>query len=228
MIVKLKVLHGKLQNRRGQSAGLEVSVRGPEFVIGSAPDCSMVCRSRSISGHHCQIRIDEERGPLVRDLYSEGGTFVNDVQVEHEQPLQAGDRLRVGRLEFEVVIDRSEEARAAKEKAAGKSKADPVADYISDLLVEADEEDRARRLEDPESRQFHVSGSDSAEAQDEGAASGEGASEQEAEAKKKVRPPRRPPGKLPPPPPITGESTVEAAEETLKKIFEKEERDKRR
>jgi pSer/pThr/pTyr-binding forkhead associated (FHA) protein len=211
MIVKLRILHGKLQNKHGGQLGQDVKVRGPKFVIGSDPDCSMYCRSSTVSPHHCEIR-QESRGPVIRDLYSESGTFLNDQRVDNEVVLQAGDLLRIGRLEFEIVIQESTEEQHS---AAEKSKDDPVADYISDLLVEADEEDRVRRLEDPESRHFHPS------AEEAPAASAEESAELE---KKRKKPEKKKPGKLPPPPPMTADNTVEAAEETLKKLFSKDKR----
>ena len=211
MTVKLKILHGMLQNSRGENAGAEVTVRSSQFVIGSDADCAMCCRSQAISPHHCELR-REERGLVVRDLYSQSGTFVNGDRIDHERVLQTGDHLRVGRLEFEVLVEPV--AVPAGPAARGKTKTDAVAEYISDLLVEADEEDRARRLEDPEKRQFRLQ-TDVAPAK-QGAAEAKEAAEP---PKKKTRPPKRPPAKLPPPPPLSAGSTVEAAEETLKKIF---------
>jgi pSer/pThr/pTyr-binding forkhead associated (FHA) protein len=211
MTVKLKILHGKLQNARGESAGAEVTVRSSPFVIGSDADCSICCRSSTISPHHCELR-REERELLVRDLYSQTGTFVNGERIDHECVLQTGDHLQVGRLEFEVLVELA--AARPSSPARGTTKTDAVAEYISDLLVEADEEDRAKRREDPETRQFRPP-PDPAAAKP-GAAE---AKEVVEPPKKKAPPPKRPPAKLPPPPPISAGSTVEAAEETLKKIF---------
>jgi len=211
MTVKLKILHGSLQNSRGENAGAEVTVRGGQFVIGSDADCSMCCRSPAISPHHCELR-REERGLVVRDLYSQSGTFVNGERIDHERVLRTGDHLRVGRLEFEVLVEPA--AAPAGGSARGKSKTDAVAEFISDLLVEADEEDRARRLEDPEKRHFRPE--PNAAPLKQGAAEAQDSAEP---PKKKERPPKRPPAKLPPPPPLSAGSTVEAAEETLKKIF---------
>jgi hypothetical protein len=152
----------------------------------------------------------------VRDLDSEAGTYLNDERLEHERALSEGDHLRVGRLEFEVVIDTSAPGRSSRRDSQGEPKADPVAEFVSDLLVEADEEDRVRRMEDPESRHFQLQRTDSRAASD-----GETtAVDKEAEPKKVKRPPpKKPPGKLPPPPPLVTDNTVEAAEETLKKLF---------
>jgi predicted component of type VI protein secretion system len=40
----------------------------------------------------------------VRDLESKNGTFVNAERIIGERPLQAGDRVKVGPLEFEIVL----------------------------------------------------------------------------------------------------------------------------
>jgi hypothetical protein len=119
----------------------------------------------------------------------------------------------VGRLEFELLIDA---ASGQPVSASGSPKADPVADYVSDLLVGADEEDRARRLEDPASRHFHLEPN----AKEEVAGAKTATSDQDADSTaKRKRPPKKPPAKLPPPPRLVADNTVEAAEETLKKIF---------
>ena len=104
MKVRLKILHGSLQDTHGHRAGAEVKVRGPQFVIGSAADCSMCCRSDSVHAHHCEVRIDQH-GAFIRPLSDKAGTFINGQRIEQEQALQAGDQLRIGRLDFEVLIE---------------------------------------------------------------------------------------------------------------------------
>jgi pSer/pThr/pTyr-binding forkhead associated (FHA) protein len=209
MNVKLQVLHGKLQNSRGKNAGPVVRVRGAQFVIGSDADCSMCCRSTSVSPHHCEIRLDGQQ-IIVRDLYSRSGTFVNDERVDHERLLRAGDRLRIGRLEFTVVV---EQTTAPDREAVPQTRTRPdvVADFVSQFLVEEDEKERARRMEDPASRQFALERSKPPAAPP--------APQDAAAALKKARPAKKPPAKLPAPPPFSASSTGEAAEETLKKIF---------
>jgi pSer/pThr/pTyr-binding forkhead associated (FHA) protein len=214
MTIKLKVLHGQLQNSRGANAGTEVRVRGPVFVIGSDADCSMCCRSKSISPHHCEIRL-EDQGPVVRDLYSSSGTFVNDERIDYERVLQAGDRLRIGRLEFTVVIEQFSAPTVNERLRSQRTKPDAVAEYISNLLVEEDEKERVQRFEDPGKRQYHVEKSAPAAQQ----AQKDKDSPEGAAPKKAVRPVKKPPAKLPAPPPMSAGSTVEAAEETLNKIF---------
>ncbi|MEO8493703.1 MAG: FHA domain-containing protein [Planctomycetota bacterium] len=205
MKVKLKVVQGKLKGKSGESAGLEVAISKARFVIGTASDCHMRCPSSVISPHHCEISVRDGEVRL-RDLDSETGTFLNDERIAPERIVQSGDRMRVGRLEFEVNI----------EQAASTRKADEVDDFVSELLGQADEEERAVRMADPELRQFHL---DSSEPPSDDQAEPE--KEDKLTALRKKLPPKRPPGKLPPAPEITAKSSVSAAEETLKKIFEK-------
>ncbi|MBP85115.1 MAG: hypothetical protein CMJ64_00085 [Planctomycetaceae bacterium] len=206
MNVKLRVLHGKLRSREGGSAGLEVPISKSRFVIGTAEDCQMRCPSTTISEHHCEIVIDGDQ-ILLRDLDSETGTFLNDFRIDQERLLQPGDRLRVGRLEFELDVERSV-SKATRE-------ADPVDDLISNMLVEADEEERATRLADPQARHFKIDPQDAAAEPD------EPEEEDRLTALRKKIPPKKPPGKLPPQPTITADDTISAAAETLKKLLEK-------
>lgn len=204
MNVKLKVVQGKLKGKDGASAGLEVGIAKSRFVIGTAGDCHMRCPSDVISPHHCEIIIQNDEVRL-RDLDSDSGTFVNDERLATERILQTGDRMRVGRLEFDVLI----------EKADKSVKSDPVDEFVSDMLVQADEEERASRMADPEVRQFHLDPNKAAEQLP------EPVEEDRLTALRKKLPQKKPPGKLPPPPAITADSTISAAEQTLQKIFEK-------
>ena len=208
MIVKLKVRHGKLQSRQGESAGMEVPVTS-RFVIGTAEDCQMRCPSAAISEHHCEIVVDGDQIRL-RDLDSETGTFLNDFRIDRERLLQDGDRLRVGRLEFELGI---EESVPTTDRSS-----DPVDELVSDMLVEADEQERASRLADPAARRYQI------DPQDTTASSDEPEEEDRLSALRKKIPPKKPPGKLPPPPTITADDTISAAEESLKKLLEKPKR----
>ncbi len=205
MNVKLKVVQGKLKGKGGESAGLEVVISKARFVIGTAEDCHMRCPSTVISPHHCAIMVSNGEVRL-RDLDSESGTYLNDERIASERIVQAGDRMRVGRLEFEIVIEQS----------ASSTKADPVDEFVSEMLAQADEEERAVRKSDPELRQYHLEPNKPNTAEPVAPEK-----EDKLTALRKKVPPKKKPGKLPPPPAITAESSTSAAEETLKKIFEK-------
>ena len=94
--VKLYVLHGR-------QAGVMIPVTGSRFSIGRAEDCQLRPHSDLISRHHCGITIEGE-SVLIRDFGSKNGTFVNGRRIEEEVELQAGDRMQVGSLEFEIRI----------------------------------------------------------------------------------------------------------------------------
>lgn len=96
MDVRLKVL-------AGANTGQEVKLPAPKFFIGRAEDCHLRPKSDLISRHHCVVMVEDSL-VVVRDLGSRNGTFVNDEQIVGERELRAGDKLRVGPLQFEVVV----------------------------------------------------------------------------------------------------------------------------
>lgn len=96
MELKLKVLDG-------QHAGQDVSVVGNRFFIGRAEDCHLRPGSDLVSRHHCVLLV-EEGYVGVRDLGSRNGTYVNAELLTSERELHSGDRLKVGPLEFAVVL----------------------------------------------------------------------------------------------------------------------------
>jgi len=53
------------------------------------------------------VIVTTENEVVVRDLKSRNGTFVNDDKVADEAVLLNGDILRVGHLQFEMVIEQS-------------------------------------------------------------------------------------------------------------------------
>ncbi len=96
MEVKLIVVGGKL-------AGKEIVIRGPEFVIGRGQECHLRPQSSAVSRKHCAIVVDEDAA-AIEDFASTNGTFVNGERVEKRHELKNGDRLKIGALEFEVLL----------------------------------------------------------------------------------------------------------------------------
>jgi len=201
MKVRLRVVQGTLQNRKGDDAGVVIAIRRSNFIIGSAEDANMRCLSKAISPRHCELTLDNEQ-VTVRDLESVTGTFLNGDRLTDIRQLHHGDRLKIGRLEFEVEFG---------------AKSDPVSQYVNALLEEGDEEARLQRLQDPQQRQFDVT--TTAKQPD---AETEVAADSPPEKKKLLqRPPKKPPGKLPRPEPIVADNTVDAAAASLERIFQK-------
>lgn len=155
MMVKLIPLQGQLLDRQSSNSKAELEIRQRRFVIGSASDCTMYCRSDRISPHHCQLRIESEK-VVLEDLASETGTFVNDRRIRHACVLHDGDRLRIGRLEFAVLIEDPRPVWEVGPRTDSDTLHDAMANTVCDLLTAADERDRARRRQHPELRQFSL------------------------------------------------------------------------
>jgi hypothetical protein len=94
----------KLVVAQGSQAGQEVPIAGRKFFIGRAEDCHLRPHSDLISRHHCVILV-EDAFVAVRDFGSKNGTFVNGKRITAEVELKPGDTLKVGQLEFKVLID---------------------------------------------------------------------------------------------------------------------------
>lgn len=209
MKVKLKVVGGK-------NDGKELAIKGTKFLIGRDEDCQLRANSDSISRRHCVVLLDDSR-VAIKDMESRNGTFVNGERISGQRRLKSGDRLKVGVLEFEVLIDHSlggnkrpkvQGVSDVAERTSSRSDS-VVDDDVSRWLEEGDEVERVTRLSNPDTGEFKVSKTDSGqikvvEAEDD---------------KKKKKPEKKPPGKLPPPPEHTAQSSQEAANRMLRKFF---------
>jgi pSer/pThr/pTyr-binding forkhead associated (FHA) protein len=97
MKVALKITSGK-------SAGKELPVNVDQFIIGREEGCHLRVASDAISRKHCRIK--KENGAVtVRDLNSRNGTIVNGQKITDKVELKPGDKMTVGPLQFEVLIE---------------------------------------------------------------------------------------------------------------------------
>ncbi|HWL93103.1 MAG TPA: FHA domain-containing protein, partial [Phycisphaerae bacterium] len=92
------VTFGKSGERR--DFGLEKK----STVIGRKTDADLRIPLSQISRAHCEVTLNG-RGAILRDLGSSNGTYVNDERIEDETVLDAGDRVRIGPIQFLVQID---------------------------------------------------------------------------------------------------------------------------
>lgn len=72
-------------------------------IIGRKVDCDLRIPLASVSREHCRLELRDEE-LFLRDLGSANGTYHNGNRVQ-ETALSAGDRVKVGPVEFTVVID---------------------------------------------------------------------------------------------------------------------------
>jgi pSer/pThr/pTyr-binding forkhead associated (FHA) protein len=120
MDVHLKVLVGS-------NAGATVKVVGPRFYVGRSAECHLRPRSDAVGRLHCVVAVYDDC-VTVCDLHSRNGTYVNGQRIAHETPLNSGDRLKIGPLEFEIVIrnDNSTTSRHAGTARISADETDPA------------------------------------------------------------------------------------------------------
>ena len=209
----------------GRAAGREIKIISPVFVIGRGEGCHLRPRSDTVSRKHCALLLRED-GLYVRDLQSRNGVLVNGQRIEADCPLRNTDRLKVGDLEFEILIDQSATApvpsnAAAVEGGSREQRAPAVDDKVTTWLDEADGIETSRRLAEPDTRQFKLDETDritlgtateTDEADKKGDKSDSTGSTEDLTAKKE-------PGKLPKPPRYSAKDSRDAAADMLSKFF---------
>lgn len=87
----------------GSHAGRRVKVPARRFVLGRGDQCDLRIPSDLVSRSHCELAIAADGSLRVEDLRSRNGTWVNEVRITAPTKLEVGDKLRVGKVVFEVV-----------------------------------------------------------------------------------------------------------------------------
>lgn len=216
MQVVLRVVGGKHNGR-------EIKLAVPKFIIGRGEGAHLRPSSDLVSRHHCGISVTDGQ-VIVEDLGSRNGTFVNGEQLTEPHKARSGDTIRVGRLQFELVMDPARAAKKAKvtnvvEAAARTATASKqgIEDSISDWLsVEESAEPKSRaetvQFSMEETQTLFESSTDYREQSSMEIQVDQ--EEQDSTERKKKKP-----GKLPPIPKATHENSKIAADEALKKFF---------
>ena len=109
-----------LTPREPGQPGPRVRIAQPVIRLGRDPGCDVVISEATVSRRHAEVKWDGHE-LVVEDLGSSGGTFVNDVRVQHAV-VQPGDVLRLGpRTEYQVRPDDvSTPLEIAAEKTGGE------------------------------------------------------------------------------------------------------------
>ncbi|PQO39185.1 hypothetical protein C5Y96_04825 [Blastopirellula marina] len=150
-----------LQVIRGPSAGKEFKLPVDNFVIGRGDGCHLKPKSDMVSRKHCALAVRDSK-LFLEDYGSKNGTYVNGERVEGTIELKMGDELRVGPLDFLILIDHTlgaakrSKVSSVKEAASRVAEASGLGNDVASWLEEADEEERQMRMENPETRQFRV------------------------------------------------------------------------
>ena len=74
---------------------------GAVKTVGRAPRADFIVDAALVSRLHCRLTADRSDQLIVEDLGSTNGTLVNGKRIDRVI-LRAGDRLKVGRVEFDV------------------------------------------------------------------------------------------------------------------------------
>lgn len=93
-----------LESTHTEPALLFRMVPGTFKTMGRAPGADFVVDAALVSRLHCRLTLDDRDRLDVEDLGSTNGTWVNGRKVERA-PLMSGDKIKVGRVEFEVRIE---------------------------------------------------------------------------------------------------------------------------
>jgi pSer/pThr/pTyr-binding forkhead associated (FHA) protein len=228
MQVKLRII-------KGPNQGKEVRIPTPRCVIGRGEGSHIKAKSDAVSRQHCEI-ITSAKEVIVRDLKSRNGTLVNDERTVGDTPLLAGDILRIGPLEFEIILEQEAKVdspavnqiknvleKAAHEGSSGGTTVE-LNHKVDKWLNDAD----AKSKGTPETRQFKFEETDGVLAASK-SNPGEGSKtpeEMKAELEKKKKEEeekkKKGPGKLPPMAPVVQtKNSRDAAGDFLKRMFGK-------
>jgi cell division protein FtsW (lipid II flippase) len=123
LIVVCAVLAATLGGDRVQPANLKqmigrhhrtvasVSAKHPTIVVGRARESDLRLAFEGVSEKHAEIVRVGDSAYVLRDLGSEGGTFLNGVRIEGERALHHGDSIRFGaaargEVQFQALIEK--------------------------------------------------------------------------------------------------------------------------
>ncbi len=97
------MIQAELRIAAGNKQGNSISLPQGKFLVGREEDCHLRPNSDLVSRHHCVFTVDDFSLRL-RDLGSTNGTFVNGQRLVGAVNLKQGDRVLIGKLDFEVMI----------------------------------------------------------------------------------------------------------------------------
>ena len=91
-----------VQVENGPDAGLVREIPPEGLSIGRSAQNDLVLKDGMLSRRHCRITL-QEGGPVVSDLATVNGTFVNGAQISADAALRPGDRIVVGETTLSIV-----------------------------------------------------------------------------------------------------------------------------
>ena len=115
----------KIQAITGEYAGQEISI-DRDMLVGRHQEADVLLQSAEVSRKHAALLL-KEQALWVQDLNSSNGTFVNDLRIETESPLQEGDIVQFASFKFSVLAPVQTEEIVEAETVAVQQPAEAVA-----------------------------------------------------------------------------------------------------
>lgn len=81
---------------KAKHAGHTFQLDVGESYIGRGFDAAIVLPHPTISWRHTKVTGRDEQHYVIKDLSTQNGTFVNDIRLDKEQPLERGDVVQIG------------------------------------------------------------------------------------------------------------------------------------
>ncbi len=135
------MFQAELRVATGKQMGSVIPLPVGKFLVGREEDCHLRPNSDLVSRHHCVFTSDEYSIRL-RDLGSTNGTFVNGERIRGQVILKEGDRVVIGKLEFDMVVR------------------DPSMEETSTSLSQATQTDVTKPISPPESAPVEAASSE--------------------------------------------------------------------
>ncbi len=144
---------------QGVHQGKTIPIPIAQFLIGRDETCQLRPSSPAISKRHCAI-LTKLGKVFLRDFGSTNGTFVNDQQVSGEVEVKNDDKIKVGPLEFVLLLEKTgttppmpkpdaavsrntpppkDEPTKEQTVSGASSAAEPDADQIAAMLLATDD-----------------------------------------------------------------------------------------
>ncbi len=98
------MLDAKLVVVGGDAKAAEVRLKLPT-IIGRGKEAGLTVPHALVSRRHTEI-FEQDGGLYVRDLGSLNGTFVNNLRIENDQPLEPNQLLTLGNVTFRAVYEK--------------------------------------------------------------------------------------------------------------------------
>ena len=91
-----------------EGTGEEFAASGQRIVLGRDPEAAQILirtdEERHVSGRHAEIAFFADGRAVIRDLGSRNGTWLNDIRLKAEAPLEVGDKLVLGNAPTVLVV----------------------------------------------------------------------------------------------------------------------------